>query len=101
MTVGDLVKLIQKDYVPRNIQGGKATWSVVSSVPIAVLAQQWSDPKLLPLITMLDGGVDILTDPEGNLKLHVNYHAQIDPEIVLEVLKGLKLKNPTNGCSRC
>jgi hypothetical protein len=66
-----------------------------------VFAQQWSDPKLLPLITMLDGGVNKLADAEGNLKIHVNYHAQIEPDIVLEVLNELKLQNPTNGCSRC
>jgi hypothetical protein len=101
MTIVDLVKLIQKDYAPHNIQGGKATWSVVTSVPIAVFAQQWSDPKLLPLIIMLDGGVNKLADAEGNLKIHVNYHAQIEPDIVLEVLNELKLQNPTNGCSRC
>ena len=87
--MGDLARLIQKEYLPRNIQGGKATWSLVTSVPVAVLAQQWSEPKVLPLS---DLDIAKLKGPDGSVKFHVNYHAQIDPDTVLEVLRGLKLE---------
>lgn len=87
-TVRDLVGLIQREYIPGNIQGGKATWSVVTSVPIAVLAQQWPEPRILPLVEV---GAARLADSDGNVTIHANYHAQIDPEIVLEVLRELKL----------
>jgi len=29
---------------------------------------------------------------QGQLRLHFNYHAQLDPEIVLEVLRRLRLR---------
>ncbi|MBN1918050.1 MAG: hypothetical protein JW889_09090 [Verrucomicrobia bacterium] len=86
-TVGGLARIIQDRYLPR-IEGGKATWSMVTSVPVAVLAQQWSDPRLLP---PFDLAVTRLPRVSGTVKVHVNYHAQRDPEAVLEVLRELKL----------
>ncbi len=88
-TVTDLARIIQKEYIPSNIQGGKATWSLVANVPVAVLAQQWSEPKVLPFCDFI---IAKLKGPDGIVKFHVNYHAQIDPEIVLDVLKELKLE---------
>lgn len=83
-----MLRLVQREFIPGNIQGGKATWSVVTSIPIAVIAQQWAEPRLLP---MIDGRVEKLANTDGNIRIHVNYHAQIDPEIVLAVLQELKL----------
>jgi hypothetical protein len=86
-TVADLARIIQNTYLPK-ICGGKATWSMVSSIPVAVLAQQWSEPKsLLPLNLR----VAKLNAADGTAAIHVNYHAQRDPEAVLEVLRELKL----------
>jgi hypothetical protein len=70
-----------------SVQGG-ATWSVVSGIPVAVIAQGWQHSRLVgwqpPKRTelKLDGDA---------IRLHFNYHTQIDPEIVLEVVKRLKL----------
>ena len=69
-----------------SVQGG-ATWSVVSGVPLAVIAQSWQQSRLVgwqsPRLTELKHDGD-------SIRLHFNYHAQIEPEIVLEVLKRLK-----------
>ena len=88
-TVRDLARTIKREYLPNNIQGGQATWSLVTSIPLAVLAQQWSEPKLLPLC---DVNLSGFAGPDGSVKAHLNYHAQIDPKIVLEVLEELKLE---------
>jgi hypothetical protein len=70
-----------------NVHGG-ATWSVVSGIPVAVFAQDWQQSRLVgwqpPRLTELKVDGDAI-------RLHFNYHAQVDPEIVLEVLKRLKL----------
>lgn len=72
-----------------SIVGGKATWSAVSCLPLAILAQQWSEPKPLsasPAMSKLDTRAD-------GLYLHFNYHAQVDPDIVFNVLNRLRLKS--------
>ena len=72
-------------YLPP-ISGGRATWSIVSNLPIAVIAQQWSEPRMLSSIPEKLGNLK----HEGDaLRLHVNYHAQQDPEVVFEVLRRL------------
>ncbi len=81
----DVLSSIQRSgYLP-NIAGGHATWSVASNVPIAVLAQEWSEPK------MLFHAPQQLDLAEGTLRLHFNYHAQHDPQTVYEVFWGLQL----------
>jgi hypothetical protein len=80
--------VIAARYLP-SIAGGQATWSVASGVPVAVLAQQWTAPRLLFLT-----GKDLqsLDSRDGALRLHFNYHAQRDPELVYEVLRDLRLR---------
>jgi len=75
--------IIRSDYLPK-ISGGQATWSLASVLPIAVIAQQWSNPKLLNVVHDLND----LNFVNNILKIHVNYHAQIDPELVYEVFWG-------------
>jgi hypothetical protein len=72
-----------------SIAGGKATWSVVSDGPLAVVAQQWSEPRYLPFI-----GERWLNAPrrDGALRLHFNYHAQSVPEDVYRMLWGMKFR---------
>ena len=86
--VSDLAKTIQRDYLPK-IAGGQATWSLVTHVPVAVLAQQWRKAKIL---FAFDDAVAKLKQADGAVRLHVNYQAQLDPDVVLEVLKELKLE---------
>ena len=79
--------ILGEAYLAR-IVGNKATWSVVSGIPLAVVAQQWSDPRLVP---WQEPSWSELDHANGIWRLHFNYHTQIDPEIVLRVLKDLKL----------
>ena len=44
-----IVRIWEKSDLPRNIQGGQATWALSSGIPLAVAAQQWSKPKFLRL----------------------------------------------------
>ncbi|HKA46085.1 MAG TPA: hypothetical protein VKF40_29105 [Burkholderiales bacterium] len=70
------------------ITGGQATWTVVSNIPVAVVAQQWSKPRMLP---MVEDRRDKLEHRNGVLTLHFNYHAQIDPETVYKTFWGFRL----------
>jgi hypothetical protein len=72
-----------------SISGGKATWSVMSREPVAVLSQQSPEPKFF--FALKDDDVWYFED--GILFLHFNYHAQIDPGIVYDVLR--KVRWPT------
>jgi hypothetical protein len=84
----EIVASIAANYLPSNIGGGKATWSLASRVPIAVAAQQWPEPKLLSARDSDDlAGLDF----DGKtLRIHATYHGQIDPDLVLEVLQALR-----------
>jgi hypothetical protein len=69
-----------------SVQGG-ATWSAVSGVPICVVAQHWSQARPVNWKPVAPSSLQITN---GVIGVHFNYHAQIDPEIVLEVIKRLK-----------
>jgi len=82
----EVLATIQKSYLPR-IEGGNATWSVTSNIPVAVLAQQWAEPRLLVQL----GDLTDLETKQGVLRLYFNYHAQIDPQLVYDVFWGFQL----------
>ena len=71
------------------IVGGKATWSVVSDGPLAVVAQQWSEPRYLPFLE--DKWVKAVRR-DGALRLHFNYHAQLSPDDVYRMLWGMNFR---------
>lgn len=73
------------------ITGGKATWSVVSGSPLAVVAQGWSEP---PGVPWREPPWSELEQRDGMHRIHFNYHGQRDPELVLAILKDLKLRAP-------
>jgi len=75
-------------YLP-DIDGGLATWSVASSIPLATIAQQWPAPRMR-FLTRSD--LAQLDFADSVLRLHFNYHAQLDPELVATVLGGLRLR---------
>lgn len=86
-TTEDIVNAIKdSSYLP-SIHGEKATWSVVSSNPIAVIAQQWLNAKFMP---QFNHSLDSLMRTTDGFKIHINYHAQIEPDIVYEVLRRIK-----------
>jgi hypothetical protein len=76
---------ISSGYLPL-VAGGHATWSVFSNIPIAIIAQEWLEPKMFftPMKQL-----DIQND---TIRLFVNYHAQTNPDTVYKVFWGLQLK---------
>jgi hypothetical protein len=73
-----------------SIRGDRATWSIVSNEVLAVLAYQWSDLKLMPQLAERMRRAD---RSPGLLRLHFNYHRQLDPDLVHEVLWGMQLRS--------
>ncbi|MFE7529263.1 hypothetical protein ACFU7Y_26600 [Kitasatospora sp. NPDC057542] len=69
------------------IGGGRATWVVRGNdgTPLAVLAQQWAQPRPLPAG---QGPLDRLADADGAVRLHVEYRRQLDPATEYERLLG-------------
>lgn len=74
-------------YLP-SISGGEATWSVASNRPVAVVAQQWALPRVLVTLPEDLQGLDW---KDGTLRLHFNYHAQIDPDTLCRIFWGYRL----------
>jgi len=71
-----------------SIQGNRATWSIASNEPLAVLAYEWPDLKFLP---QLAERMRTAERRDGALLLFFNYHAQHDPEMVYRILWSLQL----------
>ena len=84
-----LENILDTNYLA-SISGGKAAWSLASSKPLAIVAQQWTEPKYL---VWNNPTVSELSDGNGVLRLKFNYHAQLNPDIVYEVLSRFKLCN--------
>jgi hypothetical protein len=57
-------------------------------VPLAVIAQQWTEPKTFFILS-----TKILDIQSGILRLHFNYHAQVDPELTYKILRDFNLKS--------
>ena len=86
MSLEEIIGKVSSSGYLASITGGKATWSVVSRAPLAVVAQQWSKPRLL---VWRPQSISALRSKHGIPHLHFNYHAQQDPEVVCEVLMRL------------
>jgi hypothetical protein len=56
---------------------------------LAVAAQQWNEPVL---IFRLDSERRELATSDDELQLHWSYFAQADPDAVLQILRGLRLR---------
>jgi hypothetical protein len=74
-------KVLHSNYLA-SIEGGNATWSAVSNFPLAVLAQQWISPKMLPPVPPLA----TLNFADNTLSLHFHYYAQQNPDLVYDQL---------------
>jgi hypothetical protein len=88
MPIEEVIGAIDRSGYLAKIIGGKATWSVVSGFPIAIVAQQWAKPRPVSWQAV---DASSLQKRNGVVGLHFNYHSQQDPDIVLEVLKRLRL----------
>ncbi|WP_125921743.1 hypothetical protein [Hymenobacter lapidarius] len=71
--------ILQSNYLA-SIAGGRATWTVVSRIPIAIVAQQWAEPKMMAPIPSLSS----LNFSNNALSLHFDYRTQQNPESVYE-----------------
>ncbi|MCL2310544.1 MAG: hypothetical protein FWC42_09825 [Proteobacteria bacterium] len=78
---------IKRCYLPA-IAGGCATWTVTSNRPVAVIAQQWAEPEIL---IHLPEELNALDVRNGVLRLHFNYHGQLDPQMVVKIFRGFRL----------
>lgn len=72
--------VLARRYLAR-VAGGRATWSVEAARPLAVVAQQWPQARLLPGLTPTD-----LARTDNQLTLHFRYHQQLNPETVYAAL---------------
>src|SRR6478609_9780133 len=83
--------ILSKKYLAQ-IYGGKATWVVSDSKPIAVVAQQWTSSKIFDQFSR-DKPISSRVVAEGEaLRLHFSYLAQKDPDEVFEIVNRLRLK---------
>lgn len=88
-SIQDIVTRIAWSSNMPKIQGGKATWSVVSKEIIAVIAQSWKIPRMTNFI---EPNIEDLDFENGTLKVYLNYYAQMKPDMVFEVLEKTKIK---------
>ena len=72
-------------------ESGKATWSAVSGMPLAIVAQQWREARG---VASREPRWSELDQRDGMYRIHFNYHVQRDPEAVLAILKELRLRAP-------
>ena len=89
-TITEILKYISNiNYLPK-ISGGRATWSVAISEPIAVLTQE--NPKEPLLICLPDYPYHGMRGFVEFDNIHFNYHAQKKASEVFEVLSRFKIK---------
>lgn len=82
--LGHLVnEILIASYLP-HISGGKATWILYGMQPLAVLAQQWREPRYL---VNPESSVQSFVDLSTERQLKFVYWCQVDPDRVLECLK--------------
>ena len=89
MTVAEIISHVCRNAKLAQISGGKATWALSSNVPLAVVAQQWAEPKPIALQWRKLNELDVA----GNtVRLHFSYFAQQEPDVVYAVLQRLTLR---------
>ena len=84
----DLVHRVWRASTLPKIAGGHATWALSSGIPLAVAAQEWDQPTVL---FRLDSDRKALDIDINELRLHWSYFDQTDPELVLKLLRRLRL----------
>lgn len=73
-----LQAIAQSGYLA-SIMGGQATWVASHGAPLAVLAQQWPAPRMLP------GQEEARVASAA--RLHFSYRLQLDPDAVYAALR--------------
>jgi len=85
-TLQPIMTTVLRTYELPRIDGGRATWCLTSRRPIAVIAQQWSSPQMVSWRPLPISACKMVN---GMLRFHFIYFAQLDPAVVLEVLRRL------------
>lgn len=68
------------------ISGGEAVWCISGKVPLAIVAQEWSLPRILDTISFQGH----LTRETSQLSLYASYLAQIDPNVAYDILSRIR-----------
>ncbi|WP_210518102.1 hypothetical protein [Hymenobacter terricola] len=85
-----IIKAILGSRYLASIAGGKATWTVISRIPVAVVAQQWAEPKMLTPVPTLSS----LNFSDNVLSMHFDYRVQQDPDLVFDEFQRIHSGNP-------
>ncbi|MEV4758931.1 hypothetical protein AB0J86_28080 [Micromonospora sp. NPDC049559] len=80
--LADVVAHLRDRHFLAVIAGGKATWILVADRPLAVVAQQWEQPRFLVDPSRPIGSFAV----EGRVALMFRYWKQHDPDHVFEEL---------------
>jgi hypothetical protein len=89
LSVGQLVRGVLDAAGLPQISGGRATWCVSSGVPLAVVAQEWDEPRF---VSPIPPRMEELEVSGGVVRMHFSYLAQQDPEVVYEVVRRLRFR---------
>ena len=82
------IRAVIRAYQLPSIAGGHATWCVSCDVPVAVVSQQSSEPRMLPWVQF----VTRCNPPREGLTVYFSYLAQVDPDVVFDVLRHVRLE---------
>lgn len=86
--VASVIEIVFHSNYLASIAGGIATWAAISYIPLAVLAQQWSSPKLLLPVPPLAA----LNFANNTLAIHFKYHTQQDPYLIYDQLYSVHVR---------
>ncbi|SFJ19162.1 hypothetical protein [Planctomicrobium piriforme] len=86
-TLEECVDFVCKSFQLPCIQGGKATWLITAGKRLAIIAQEWREPRFFQGIEFQTTD---LTIAGNKLKIHFTYLAQHDPEVVFDILSRLR-----------
>jgi hypothetical protein len=83
-SVADVVERIASAHYLASISGGEATWILEGDRPLAVVAQQWTEPRFLvdPALPVAD-----LVSPSARPHVNARYWCQVSPELVFDCLR--------------
>ena len=86
-SVEDLVKaIVGADYIPR--MGKIVSWCISSGEPLALVSSTWPEPQPISMWPPLEA-LDIR---DGIVYCHISYMSARDPEVVLSVLRELRVR---------
>lgn len=80
----DLVENCRENRYLASISGGRATWVLEAVRPLAVLAQQWAEPRFL---VAPESPISSLIDIASRPHLNFRYCCQVDPAQVFADLR--------------